>query len=159
MYKGISKEKFNKDWLARYPWINAVTKQPYKAYCRTCRRIFSIAQGEKVVTEHDKTHPQKDENASVENASNENASIENVSVENVSVENAPVKKSVKIFEELNVESSEEDANISSIKSLKVNENPRRRKSVYKEIYGSSSEGKISLNLIFLNCVQSYAILF
>lgn len=50
---GPRKTAFNSEWKNRYPWINSVPKDNYTAYCKLCKKIFSIAgKGEGSVKEH-----------------------------------------------------------------------------------------------------------
>ena len=47
------KTSFNQKWKQSYPWINSVPKENFKAYCKLCQKIFSVAaKGEGCVTEH-----------------------------------------------------------------------------------------------------------
>lgn len=47
------KTTFNIEWTKKYPWINSVPKDNFKAYCKLCKKIFQIAgKGEGCVKEH-----------------------------------------------------------------------------------------------------------
>lgn len=44
---------FNEKWMTKYSWINSVPDDKSKAYCKLCKRIFSISiKGEGNVKEH-----------------------------------------------------------------------------------------------------------
>lgn len=44
---------FNIKWKNVYPWLNSVPNDEFKAYCKLCKRIFSISgKGEGCVKEH-----------------------------------------------------------------------------------------------------------
>lgn len=44
---------FNPKWKEIYPWVNSVPKENYKAYCKLCKKIFSVAaKGEGCLKEH-----------------------------------------------------------------------------------------------------------
>ena len=36
------KTKYNVDWEKEHPWLTAVVKDVYKAYCKLCNKTFQI---------------------------------------------------------------------------------------------------------------------
>lgn len=45
--------KFNKKWTELYSWLSSVDDDSSKAYCKLCKKTFSIAsKGEGAVKEH-----------------------------------------------------------------------------------------------------------
>lgn len=123
----IKKEKFNKDWKLSYAWINTVPKEPNKAYCKICHKIFSIAKGEIAVTDHEKKHSELKE-LTPENKK----SVKKQTNQNGSSDSASSIDSVEKSESRGKSASEEELNA--------------RKPIYKEVYGSdtSNEGKFAL---------------
>lgn len=52
---------FNIKWKDIYPWINSVPDEEYKAYCKHCKKVFSVAgKGEGCVKEHADTAKHKE---------------------------------------------------------------------------------------------------
>lgn len=44
---------FNPKWKKSYSWINSVDGDEFKAYCKLCKKVFSIAhKGEASIKEH-----------------------------------------------------------------------------------------------------------
>lgn len=55
------KSSFNPNWKVTYPWINPVPNDNFKAYCKHCQKIFSVAgKGEGCVKEHAESGKHKD---------------------------------------------------------------------------------------------------
>lgn len=47
------KTAFNPKWKEIYPWLNSVPDDNFKAYCKHCKQIFSVAgKGEGCIKEH-----------------------------------------------------------------------------------------------------------
>lgn len=47
------KTTFNNEWLKKYPWLNSVPRDHSSAFCKLCKKIFSVSgKGEGSVKEH-----------------------------------------------------------------------------------------------------------
>lgn len=47
------KTTFNSKWLKNYPWIQSVENDNSKAFCKLCKKVFSIStKGEASIKEH-----------------------------------------------------------------------------------------------------------
>lgn len=43
---------FTPKWIDNYQWIHSVPKEKFKAYCKYCKEIFPIIEGEAAVKKH-----------------------------------------------------------------------------------------------------------
>lgn len=56
---------FNPKWKESYPWVNSVPKENYKAYCKLCKKKFSVAaKGESCLKEHANSNKHKESDRS-----------------------------------------------------------------------------------------------